>query len=409
MSDFAQVNVVDLAAPGKWSLNGGPFGSKLVSSMYVDQGVPVIRGANLPMHQRFLDKSFVYVTEAKAKELQAHTAAPGDVVITQRGTLGQVGIIPKTARYQLYVISQSQMKLTVNPAAADSAYVYYAFRAPEVIQRFVGLASTSGVPHVNLQTLRDFSIPLPPLETQRRIATILGAYDDLIEVNRRRVEVLEEMARRLFEEWFVRFRFPGHELAQSYNADEGELPNGWSRDAIGTVIERIPVKKRYSQKEALVSGRVPILDQGKVGIIGYHDGAPSVPASLDSPVIVFANHTCYQKLVHYPFSAIQNVLPFKTSIFSARCIEWLHHATNEVIALNDYKGHWPEFISKRIVVPPEALALQFSTVVRPLHAAAHIHIEANKHLAASRDLLLPRLISGELTIQTAERQLEEAA
>src|SRR5690606_21463776 len=93
------LTIEELAASKRWALNGGPFGSKLVSRMYVDAGVPVIRGCNLPMDKRFDESEFVFVSEEKADDLRQHIAVPGDLVFTQRGTLGQVGLIPPDATY----------------------------------------------------------------------------------------------------------------------------------------------------------------------------------------------------------------------------------------------------------------------------------------------------------------------
>ncbi len=165
----------------------------------------------------------------KADKLRANTAFPGDVVFTQRGTLGQVGLIPREARFPRFIISQSQMKLTVNSEKADPRFIYYFFRMPSTIQKVINHALTSGVPHINLGILRDFEISLPDVGVQHRIADILSAYDDLIENNRRRMALLEEAARQLYREWFVRLRFPGHEHTRITNG----VPEGWERKRLG--------------------------------------------------------------------------------------------------------------------------------------------------------------------------------
>jgi hypothetical protein len=105
--------VEDLAAPERWALNGGPFGSKLVSNMYTSTGVPVIRGCNLPNEARFDEKDFVYVSEQKADELRQHNARPGDLIITQRGTLGQVGLNPAK-------LALAKVRCISKPNEADS-------------------------------------------------------------------------------------------------------------------------------------------------------------------------------------------------------------------------------------------------------------------------------------------------
>ena len=205
------VKVKDISASGKYSLVGGPFGSNLVSRDYQPHGVPVIRGTNLSNQSSFSFKNFVFVSEDKANELKANNAYPGDLVFTQRGTLGQIGLIPKNSPYKRFVISQSQMKLTINEDKADSKFIYYYFCLPSTVEMIQNLALSSGIPHINLDILRKFKVTYPPLHIQRKIAAVLSAYDDLIENNNRRIALLEKMAEEIYREWFVRLRFPGHE------------------------------------------------------------------------------------------------------------------------------------------------------------------------------------------------------
>src|SRR5690606_4517772 len=98
-------------------------------------------------------------------------------------------------------------------------------------------ATQSGVPHINLDVLRNFEIDLPPLATQREIAGILSAYDDLIENNTRRIQILEEMARAIYREWFVHFRYPGHENDRLVESELGLVPEGWEVKRLGDVVE----------------------------------------------------------------------------------------------------------------------------------------------------------------------------
>ena len=146
---WPKVKLDSIKADLRYAFVGGPFGSNLTTRDYVEEGVPVIRGNNLPADRTFLDDDFVFVTEEKAGKLQSNTAYPGDVIFTQRGTLGQVGIIPLEAKFSRYVISQSQMKLSVNLEKADARFVYYFFRMPSTVQSVINHALTSGVPHIN--------------------------------------------------------------------------------------------------------------------------------------------------------------------------------------------------------------------------------------------------------------------
>lgn len=161
---------------------GGPFGSTLTRTDYVSEpGVPVIRGNNLVADRGvFRDEDFVFVTERKAEELKRSLAFPGDVVFTQRGTLGQVAQIPRSARYSKYVVSQSQMKVTVNEEIVHPTYVLHYFLSPRARLDLESRTLQTGVPHINLRILRGFPVVLPPLDLQRRFAALVSRHCGVI-------------------------------------------------------------------------------------------------------------------------------------------------------------------------------------------------------------------------------------
>ena len=246
--NFAAVPLADLASPKQYAFVGGPFGSKLTSADYVAEGIPVIRGANLSAGRFLNERDFVFVSEQKMREdLFGNLAHPGDIVFTQRGTLGQVSIIPENARFDAYVISQSQMKLSVDFSKADVRFLYYWFSSSQTVEKIISQNSSSGVPHINLTVLRNFKVPVPPLREQHRIAGILSAYDDLIENNRRRIALLEQASRMLYREWFVHFRFPGHEHIKIIDG----LPEGWEAQAASVAFEVNPSTPRNGDQEIL--------------------------------------------------------------------------------------------------------------------------------------------------------------
>lgn len=195
MGDWRVGTVADAAVPR--GLVGGPFGSKLVSRDYAETGVPVIRGKNLGQG-RFVDLSdAVFVSHEKfARDLRTNDAKPGDLVFTQRGTLGQVAVMPSDA--PIAVVSQSQMRLRVNHEVVDPWFVYYWATSPSFLRLLDDRAIVAGVPHINLGILAAMPLPLPPLDEQRRIAAVLGAFDDLIETNRSLVTRLRDQASRVY-------------------------------------------------------------------------------------------------------------------------------------------------------------------------------------------------------------------
>lgn len=167
--DAPMMAMTDLAVPK--GLIGGPFGSSLVAKDYVDEGVPVIRGTNMPKAGCFVGGEFAHVSPEKADQLRRNLAAPGDVVFTQRGTLGQVGLVP-AAGPDRYVVSQSQMRLRPNPDLVLGEYVYLVFRSPRMVAEVLGRNTATANPHINLGILAGLEIPVPALAEQAAIVEL---------------------------------------------------------------------------------------------------------------------------------------------------------------------------------------------------------------------------------------------
>jgi type I restriction enzyme S subunit len=348
----------------------------------------------------FIDTENVrYVTEATFKKWTRRLVPRrGDVILTREAPLGDVG---KMRTDDQIFLGQRLYHFRPDPRKLDADFLLYALMAPDLQGQIRGFGSGSTVEHMRLGDIPSLEIDVPPVGLQRRIGRALSAYDELMENCQRRIRILEEMARLIYREWFVYFRFPGHEKIQRLDSPLGPIPHGWQVSTVEELVKRLPVGKKYDQKTATETGAVPVLDQGKSGVIGYHDDEPGVKASEAAPVIVFANHTCYQRLVHFPFSAIQNVLPFVPNPGLLRNIYWLNWATNGLVVFNDYKGHWPEFAAKTLVVPPADICERFGRFAAPL-ARQTLKLERTvANLRRTRDLLLPRLLSGQVSLDVS--------
>jgi type I restriction enzyme S subunit len=275
----------------------------------------------------------------------------------------------------------------------NTRYIYESFKL--FLKSFEQTSTGATTKFLTMGILNNLWISTPPLPIQRKIAAVLSAYDDLIENNNRRIAILEKMAEELYREWFVRLRFPGHENTKIVKG----VPEGWGVKRVEELIVRIPVGKKYDDKSVVEKGNVPVLDQGQSGIIGYHNETPGVVATLEDPIIVFANHTCYKRIIFYPFSAIQNVLPFKTNPNIKSNIYWLQYSTNNLVELSEYRGHWPTFINSKIYYPGYNLANAFGDLIKPkLHTIYYLNL-LNTKLSNSRDRLLSRLMSGKIDLE----------
>lgn len=409
---WPRVKMESIRADVRYSLVGGPFGSELTTRDYVDEGVPVIRGVNLPDERSFNDDDFVFVREEKANQLHANNAGPGDVVFTQRGTLGQVGLIPAESRFPRYLISQSQMKLTVNPSKADARFVYYYFRHPDTIQNIKNHAITSGVPHINLGLLREFEIPLPPIDAQREIVSILSAYDDMMENNWRRIGLLEEAARLLFQEWFVSLRFPGHENASITSG----IPRGWNRKTLGELtrfLKRGITPQYDDDAEGLVVNQKCIRD-GRLNIgLARHQSREFGPERQIQVGDVLVNSTGEGTLgrIAQVRAAVENctvdthvtiVRPnpgIAMHYFGIAVMAWEETFSTMGRGATNQTELSPATIAEtEIVIPSKTLLEQFELFAEPVFRQFTNLVEQNVKLNAVRDLLLPRLMTGEIAV-----------
>lgn len=414
---WRKVKVEDISLRDKGSIVSGPFGSNIGKRFFVGKGIPVIRGNNLREgDKKFIDEGFVYVTEAKAYELRNCEARSGDVVFTAAGTLGQVGIIPPNAKYAKYIISNKQLRLRIDVSVAEPDYVYYWFASP-TMRRYVANQNTgASVPLITLGILRKLPVKLPPLPVQRKISAVLSAYDDLIENNLRRIAILEEMARLIYREWFVKFRFPGHEGVVMTDSPLGPIPVGWevrkATDALlvdprtvaskddekpfvpmsalsdnSMVISNVEHRSgssgsKFKNGDTLFARITPCLENGKTGFVQFMASDDEI-ACGSTEFIVLRSRTLCPEYVYV----------------MARSDDFRDNAIKSMTGASGRQRVQKSCFDKSLFPHPDHHILRmFSGEVSPMFRAIQLHCEKNDCLRRTRDLLLPRLISGELDV-----------
>ena len=370
----------------------GPFGSKIASRYFTESGVPVVRGSNLTDDlTRFVTDSFVFLSEEKAQEFGPQHVRAGDLVFTCWGTLGQVGLVPTDGPFPEYIISNKQLKLRLNRAIADPEFCYYYFASPRYVANLRDRNIGGAVPGINLGILKSLRIALPELAVQREIARTLSAYDHLIDNNRRRIKLLEDSVRLLFDEWFVRLRFPGHE---SSTIADG-VPHGWSKLPLDEVLllQRgfdLPSQDREA-------GDIPIY--GSTGIVGSHNKAKVTGPGIATGRSGTLGEVHYVAGEFWPLNTALWVKEFKraTPLFALHLLRGMnlgqYNGGVSVPTLDRKVVHKAE-----IVLPPVALIARFDEVAKDVRQQIDTLAAMNDKLRAARDLLLPRLMSGELTV-----------
>jgi type I restriction enzyme S subunit len=441
-SEWKNLLVSELANQGKRSTASGPFGSNLVSRDYTESGVPVIRGGNMS-NGRWVGGDFAWVSEDKAEELSANLAFPGEIVFTQRGTLGQVCLVPD-GPYNKYVLSQSQMKLRVNLSICDPLFMLYQFASPGQ-QAYIDMnAIRVGVPHTNLGILRDTPCQVPPLAEQKAIAHILGTLDDKIELNRKTNETLEAMAKALFKSWFVDFdpvraKAEGRptglpaEISDLFpdsfeDSELGEIPSGWGISCVNDLCEWVSSggTPSRSRKDFWENGNIPWFKTGELNDAPLLDSAEKINELAlgnssckywEAGTILFAIYasptvgrlgvltesgTSNQAAAGLKAKGVIGT-PFlrRTLLFSRDELQNIAvGAAQQNINVQILKDH-------KVVAPGIPLATVYSKTISPLDEQQICLAKSTRELCLLRDALLPKLISGEIRIPDAEKMLEE--
>ena len=419
-SEWQQLTLDQIKSPTKSAFSMGPFGSRIKAENFVSSGVPVIKGRNL--NGDLNRSSFDFLTSEKAAELSTSIARRLDLVITHRGTLGQVGIIPPDSRHPEYIVSQSQLKLSFDQTKANPYYIYYFLRSP-VGQRCL-LANTSqvGVPAIAhaLTSVRYIRVPLPPLGIQDSIVGILRLLDDRIALLRETNATLEAIAQALFKSWFVDFdpvraKQEGREpegmdadtaalFSDSFEESElGLVPKGWR---VGKVEDLLVLAygKALKASERL-SGTIPVYGSG--GITGCHN-----EPLVNGPSIVVGRKGTVGSLywIDQPFYPIDTVFYVKANVPLSYCYYQLAllglEGMNTDAAVPGLNRNNVYRLS--VVIPFNSVIEKFDSFVTLLRRRIFSNVVQSQTLASIRDTLLPRLISGQLRLPEAEAIIEEA-
>jgi type I restriction enzyme S subunit len=285
------------------------------------------------------------------------------------------------------------------PNISDSSYVYYLCKS-DIIRKPAekSMSGASGRQRANLKSVMDLEVPVLSLPTQRKIASILSAYDDLIENNLRRIKILEEMAQSLYREWFVNFRFPGWQNIRFVDSPLGRIPEGWEVTKLGELIE---IKRgKNITKNTIVDGSVPVIAGGKSP--AYYHNAPNT----QYPVITISAsgaNAGYVWLHH------ESIWASDCSFIDVNSTPYIYyyylHLTQRQFEITRLQrgAAQPHVYSKDLMsldshVVPIHILNEFSGKVEPIMQMVRNLSIKNNNLRQTRDLLLPKLISGEIDV-----------
>lgn len=348
----------------------------------------------------------LFISEERFQEILKQSGAPstGDVLLTSRGTLGVPYVVREHDRFHF---ADGNLTWFRNFKELDSRYLKYFFLSPSGKAELAKCVIGSSQLAYTIASLKKIRVACPPLEEQRRIAGILSAYDDLIENNLRRIKILEEMARAIYREWFVDFKFPGHENVKLVDAPtchavasakaDGKIPEGWEVSEFRNLFD-IRYGKTLPKTKISDSGRYPVYGAGAV--IGFYDkmlcpekcvlvtsrgnGSGTVwrtrePAFVtNNSLIILPREECQ----HWDYSFVELLLEH-SNVMQAKTGSAQPQVTIENLSY------------VKAVVPAKDLVEKFCACVTTICEQVDLLFEHSKNLRRTRDLLLPRLVNGD--------------
>lgn len=333
---------------------------------------------------------------------------PGDLVFTYEATLNRYAVISEGFRGCL---GRRMALIRPDPLKADVRFLLYyfftdAWRA--VIKNNMLTGAT--VDRIPLTTFPEFPVSVPPLPVQRRIAGILSAYDELIENSQRRIRILEQMARSLYREWFVYFRFPGHEKIKRVNSPLGQVPEGWEVKKLRDVAEvnRAQINARNAPNE-LHYIDIASVSPGQVDTIttyAFADAPGRARRIVQQGDVLWScvrpNRRSYAQVMHPEPNTIASTgfavltatdVPFTFLYFATTTDDFVAYLTNNATGAAYPAVTATTFEKACLLIPPAPLLKKFGDATLPMAERIHtLHLQI-QNLRRTRDLLLPRLLS----------------
>jgi type I restriction enzyme, S subunit len=377
----------------------------------VDEPTPfkMIRTTNV--RNGFIDTEDVrYVTEETYKRWTRRLVPKrGDVILTREAPLGDVG---KIRTDDLIFLGQRLYHFRPDPKKLDSDFLLYALMAPDLQGQIRAFGSGATVEHMRLGDIPSLEINVPPLSVQRRIAGILSAYDDLIENNQRRIKILEEMARSLYREWFVHFRFPGHDKVKMVSSSLGAIPQGWEVKKLGEIAEdmrRNVPKGQLDQPQPYVGLEHIPRRSLALDVWEMTTDLGSNKLEFKKGEVLFGKIRPYfHKVSVAPFDGVCSA---DTIVIRARrpelyafvvaCVSsdaFVAHASATANGAKMPRAKWDVLEKYEVVIPCGKVAERFSAAFTDIIAQLQALIFQVQNLRRTRDLLIPRLLSGQINV-----------
>ncbi len=363
-----------------------------------------------------------YVSPELCEKYARFKLNKGDLVIVMTDMTQAMGILGKSAiidKDDAYILNQRIGRIVPDSEKVDTRYLHYFINSPLFLRPLHQLAKGAVQKYVNTGDIKEARVSVPPLFIQCRIADILAKYDDLIENNTRRIEILEEMARRLYEEWFVHFRFPGHEEVSFKESELGRIPEGWEianlEEVVDLTMGQSPKSEFYNDTGEGLPFHQGVTDFGSYfpsnrlyctvknriaeeGDILFSVRAPVGRINIAKEKIVIGRgvSALRSKAGHQVFllSQLRKIFEEEDSIGNGAIFKAVTKKDMQTIKLLQPDAHYID---------------SFESIAGSVWKQIRVLSDKNINLRAQRDLLLPKLVSGEIDVSEINQPALEAA
>lgn len=389
----------------------GPFGSQLHEADYQEQGTPVVMPKDI-IDGRISVESIARIGNDDVHRLSQHKLQEGDIVYGRRGDIGRRAIVSR--REAGWICGTGCLRISVGNQVLDPMFLYYYLGNPSVIAWIANQAIGATLPNLNTAIIRKISIKYPDLLSQAKIVAVLSAYNDLIENNTKRITILEEMAQSLYREWFVLFRYPGYEKDEMVASGSKMMPENWGIVELGSLAKEV----RRSVNPEAIDPETPYfglehLPRKSIALAewGAANEVHSTKFSFREGEILFGKIRPYfHKVGVAPLDGICSsdtivIKPKSDEYFSVvlsyvSSEDFVNYAAQTSQGTKMPRANWEILMKYPVVLPPDPLLTIFNNIINDIVGSIRNLVFRNRNLRHTRDLLLPKLISGEIDVES---------
>lgn len=425
---WATKTLGDIAIEADGEIRTGPFGSQLHKHDYVEAetATPVVMPKDM-VGGRIDTSSIARIDDVTRERLSAHILRSGDIVLGRRGEIGRRAWV--SDHESGWLCGTGSMRISIRDShEVVPRFLYYFLELPSTVGWLQGHSVGATMSNLSAGVVQQLPVAYPSVDAQRMIVSALDALEKLIENNQQRVEILEEAARLLYRQWFVHFRFPGHDGVELIGSDLGRIPEGWQCMTLGAAAKWLSGGTPRTSVPEYWDGDIPWITSGslknflinsskrRLTPLGVSNGSKIV--ERDTTVFVVRGMSLASEFRHgiaevpLAFGQDCKALVAESGIEPLYLALSVSSLADEILGMVEYAAHGTGKLSTdrlqalMIPRPPVLIQRQFVAMVGPLRELMSNLNMQNELLHKARDLLLPRLVSGEIEVSDLDLELE---